>query len=62
MSPEWIEVESRAIDAVAYEDGELSVQWKGGRSYMYSIVPEHMFAELMLADSIGEYVNNEIKP
>lgn len=62
VSPDWIEVESRAIDAVAYDDGELSVQWKGGGSYVYSIVPEHKFAELMLADSIGEYVNSEIKP
>ncbi len=62
MNPEWIEVDSRAIDAVAYKDGELFVQWKGGRSYVYSIVPEHMFEALMLADSIGGYVNSEIKP
>lgn len=39
MSPDWIEVDSRAIEAVAYEDGELFVQWKGGGSYAYSIVP-----------------------
>lgn len=62
MSPDWIEVDSRAIEAVAYEDGELFVQWKGGGSYVYSIVPEHKFDELMLSDSIGGYVNSEIKP
>lgn len=62
MSPDWIEVKSCAIEAVAYEDGELFVQWKGGGSYAYSIAPEHKFDELMLADSIGGYVNSEIKP
>lgn len=62
MSPDWIEVESRAIEAVAYEDGELFVQWKGDRSYAYFIVPEHKFDELLRAASIGEYVNSEIKP
>ena len=62
MNPDWIEVDSRAIAAVAYEDGELFVQWKGGRGYVYSVVPEHKFDELMHADSIGGYVNSEIKP
>ena len=62
MSPEWIDVDSRAIDRVSYEDGELFVQWKGGGTYVYSIVPEHKFEELLRADSIGEYVNREIKP
>lgn len=62
MSPEWIDVDSRAVDAVAYEDGELFVQWKGGRSYVYSMVPEHKFEEMMRADSIGGYINLEIKP
>jgi KTSC domain len=62
MSPEWIEVDSSAIDAVAYEDGELFVAWKGSGTYVYSIVPEHKFEEMMHADSIGGYVNREIKP
>jgi hypothetical protein len=62
MSPDWTEVDSRAIEAVAYEDGELFVRWKGGGAYVYSIVPEQKFEELMLADSIGDYVNSEIKP
>lgn len=55
-------MESRPIEAVAYEDGELFVRWKRSGSYVYSIVPEHKFNELLAADSIGGYVNTEIKP
>jgi KTSC domain len=62
MSLKWIEVDSSAIDRVAYEDGELFVEWKESGTYVYWIVPEHKFEEMMLADSIGGYVNREIKP
>jgi hypothetical protein len=63
MSPEWISVESTAVEAVAYEDGELFVEYtNNGGSYVYSVVPEHVFDELMDSDSFGLFLNQEIKP
>jgi hypothetical protein len=60
--PDWIPVDSTAISAVAYNNGTLFIRWIEGNPYTYSIVPEHKFEELMTSDSIGEYVNREIKP
>jgi hypothetical protein len=60
--PDWIPVDSTAISAVAYNNGTLYIRWSEGNSYTYSPVPSHKFQQLMTADSIGDYVNREIKP
>lgn len=62
MNSDWVDVESSAIDAVAYDDGSLYIRWTDGASYVYSVVPRSTFEALLAADSIGTYANTEIKP
>jgi hypothetical protein len=60
--PEMVPVDSDAIEEVGYDAGELAVKFRDGGTYLYSVVPEGVFEELLRADSIGSYVNREIKP
>jgi hypothetical protein len=57
-------VESSAIEMVGYEpsDMNLAVMWKGGATYLYAGVPQHLYDQLMMAESKGSYVNKYIKP
>ncbi|WP_241681045.1 KTSC domain-containing protein [Pseudactinotalea terrae] len=50
--------------AVGYDaaTNELEVEFIGGDVYRYSMVPPSVHRELMVADSIGAYVNREVKP
>ena len=58
-------VESSAIEAVGY-DGQrrwLEVRWKSQqRVYRYHRVPAEVYAELLAAESVGTYVNQQVKP
>ena len=60
----WTHVASSAIRAVRYHAArnELDVRFEEGREYRYSKVPRSKFRALLQADSIGEFVNHEIKP
>lgn len=58
----WITVESSNVNAVAYADGELFVEYRGGGTYVYATVPEHVFEALRQSDSTGRFMNAEIKP
>jgi hypothetical protein len=64
MMPEMQYVESSAIEMVGYEASSmiLSIMWKGGATYLYSGVPEHLYDQLMMAESKGAFVNKFIKP
>lgn len=55
-------VKSSNIDAVGHEGDVLTVQFRNGVKYRYSGVPADTFENLMKADSIGKFVNSEIKP
>ena len=58
------EVDSSAVDRVEHdaEAGILSVWYKGGERYNYRDVPTDVYQALLDADSIGAFVNAEIKP
>jgi hypothetical protein len=55
---------SSAVRAVRYHaaTGELDVRFEEGREYRYQCVPRSKFRALFMADSIGAFVNREIKP
>ena len=57
-------MQSSAVEAVRYHPAtcELDVRFEEGREYRYEKVPRSKFHALMAADSIGAFVNEEIKP
>ena len=61
---EWIRVKSSAVRAVRYDPSSrnLSVRFWSGDEYQYKDVPPSKFRALLDAESIGAFVNKEIKP
>ena len=57
MQPEWIDVESSNIDAIAYEADKsvLHVRFKSGSHYTYTEVGETSFERFKQADSKGRF-------
>ncbi len=57
---------SSSIDAIGYEPWaqELHVRFQGSsdRTYVYHDVTFESYESLLVADSIGRFVNQEIKP
>jgi hypothetical protein len=60
----WTHVASSAVRAVRYHAArnELDVRFEEGREYRYGKVARSKFRALLQANSIGEFVNHEIKP
>jgi KTSC domain-containing protein len=60
----WLRVDPSAVRAVRYNSSrsELEVRFEEGREYRYSHVPRSKFRALLQAESIGAFVNHEIKP
>jgi hypothetical protein len=60
----WTHVASSAVRAVRYHAArnQLDVRFEEGREYRYRQVPRSKFRALLQAESIGEFVNHEIKP
>jgi hypothetical protein len=60
----WVHVASSAVRAVRYHSGrgELDVRFEDGEEYRYAGVPRSKFRNLLKSDSIGQFVNWEIKP
>jgi two-component system cell cycle response regulator DivK len=58
------QVESSAVDRVEHdrETGTLDIWYKDGDRYRYFEVPRDKYDALLVAPSIGAYVNAEIKP
>lgn len=56
-----IPVPSSNIEAVGHVGTKLRVRFKGGATYEYAGVSEDLFAELVTAESVGKFVNAEIK-
>ena len=57
-------VESSSVEAVGYDPAtaKLYIRFRGsGRAYVYADVPPAVYKALMAADSIGRFVNTEIK-
>lgn len=61
---ERIAVDSSSVRAVGYDSAtfELEVEFHNGRTYRYRRVPVAAYRLLLLAPSIGEFVNKQIKP
>ena len=57
-------VESTAIASLGYDAGArtLEVEFTSGAVYQYFDVPEVEYRKLLAAESIGEYLNRQIKP
>ena len=64
MIPEMHYVESTAIEMVGYDpiDMALAVMFKGGATYLYPGVPQHLYDQLTVAESKGSFINKYIKP
>ena len=54
-------VESSNVQAVGWNDGILFVQFKNDSIYQYDNVPEDEFQGLVNAESVGRYLNTNIK-
>ena len=61
--PEKIHVQSSNVEAVAYEAESMTLHvWFNSDShYCYSGVPEDLYQGLLYADSVGSFLNREIK-
>lgn len=57
-----VKVESSAVLNVGYDGDALFVQFVGGEWYKYRHVSETVFDELCKAESVGQFVNEHIKP
>jgi hypothetical protein len=55
-------VNSSSVRSVGWQDGTLELEYVGGSVYRYYDVPQPTYAGLLAAESIGNYVNTEIKP
>lgn len=61
----WKDVHSDMVERVGYdsETQELQVKWRRtGRVSIYSDVPPDVAQQAMTAWSIGEYLNESVKP
>jgi hypothetical protein len=63
-TPDMVPVDSSNVLAIGYDASsqELHVEYLGGRTYVYSGVPDETHQEFVDADSKGAYMNREIKP
>jgi hypothetical protein len=57
---EYTEVDSSAVSAVGYKDGDLFVQFRGGNVYRYYGVDERVYREILEAESVGSYVAKNV--
>lgn len=55
-------VKSASVRSVGYEGTTLEIEFVSGAVYQYFEVPQPTYAGLLAAESIGHYVNTEIKP
>ena len=64
MAPRMEPVESTSVVAVGYDEAanERWVEFDGGGTYAYSLVPRSVHRELLQSGSIGRYVNRTVKP
>lgn len=58
-------VRSSAIEGIGYDPERrwLEVRWLGqGRVYRYYGVPAEVYQDLWTAESVGAYMNEQVKP
>lgn len=60
---DWQKVESSQIDSVAHDEQGLFVKFiSGGSIYGYPDVPKETFDQMVQAESVGKFLNSQIKP
>jgi hypothetical protein len=61
---QMISVDSSAVSEVGYDADRhvLRLEYTNGRIYDYFNVPQTAYDELLAAESVGEFVNLDIKP
>lgn len=57
---EMIKVNSSAINSISYANGDLTIEFNSGRSYVYHDVPADVYLDFLNADSHGRYFNQNI--
>lgn len=57
-----VSVDSSAVLKVGYGEDALFVQFVGGDWYKYRHVPKIVFEQLIKANSVGRFIDKEIKP
>lgn len=62
--PDMQMVDSSNVEAVGYdaENSAIYVRFLSGDTYVYAGVDQGTFEQLLTADSVGSYLNREIKP
>lgn len=58
----WIEVESSNVGAIRKFDNDLYVRFLNGTIYRYKDVPVEVVEAMKTAESVGRFLNKEIKP
>ncbi len=58
---EALGLDSSAIEAAVWDDGELMITFQDGRRHSYSGVPQRVFEELIDAGSVGAYFNAYVR-
>lgn len=58
---DWTNVESSNVEAVAWEDETLYVKFLNGTYYKYNGVSQEVYNNLVTADSVGKFLNQNIK-
>lgn len=57
----WTEVKSSNIEQVKLHEGDLHIKFKAGTTYRYFNVSPDKYVELLASESIGKFLNTEIK-
>ena len=59
-----VAVDSSAVRRIGYDPAanELWVEWAGGDTYVYALVPRSVHLDLMAAESKGRFLNTVVKP
>lgn len=55
-----IPVSSSNVAAVGYDEGVLQVHFVNGSVYNYFAVPEYIFTETLIANSVGTYLRENV--
>ena len=58
---EALGLDSSAIEAAVWDDGELRITFQDGREHTYFGVSQRVFEELVDAGSVGAYFNAYIR-
>lgn len=63
MMPEMHPVQSSNVRSVGYDEekAELWIAFNGGRTYVYTGVPNGVLDDILAAPSVGKFVNEQIK-